>query len=48
VKSGLASAESEVNQITADAEKALDETKPAREEPKPAEENPKQQAIEQK
>jgi sec-independent protein translocase protein TatB len=48
VKSGLASAESEVNQMTADAEKALDETKPVQEEAKPAQEEAKPQAIEQK
>jgi sec-independent protein translocase protein TatB len=46
VKSGLAAAESEVNQITTDAEKALQDPKPAAEE-KPLEE-PKPQAIEQK
>jgi sec-independent protein translocase protein TatB len=46
VKSGMAAAESEVNQLTADAEKALQDPKPAAEE-KPVEQ-PKPQAIEQK
>jgi len=46
VKSGMAAAESEVNQLTADAEKALQDPKPAAEE-EPLEQ-PKPQAIEQK
>src|SRR5207249_12249760 len=36
VRSGLASAESEVNKMTANAEEALKESKPAEEEPKPS------------
>jgi sec-independent protein translocase protein TatB len=44
VKSGLSAAESEVNQITADAEKALAEPKP---ETKPAEEEAKPPAAAQ-
>jgi len=46
VKSGLAAAESEVNQLTTDAEKALQDPKPAAEEKPPDE--PKPQALEQK
>jgi sec-independent protein translocase protein TatB len=46
VKSGLAAAESEVNQLTSDAEKALQDPKPVVEE-KPAD-GPKPPAIEQK
>jgi sec-independent protein translocase protein TatB len=45
VKSGMAAAESEVNQMTADAQKALDDS-PTPEAPKA--EEPKPQALEQK